>query len=147
MAVGDPVLAQHQQRTFRQRHVAILAALAVPHVDEHPVTVNVWHLQANTFLQAQTAGVDCAQADAVAWETEAAQDALHFVHAEHDGQGVFAGGANPTCRVHAVLGGLPFAADPSAYFFCIQPILFTELFGKIVFFWRDQNVMASNNGW
>ena len=46
-----------------------------------------------------------------------------------------------------MLGGLPFAADPSAYFFCIQPILFTELLGKIVFFWRDQNVMASNNGW
>jgi len=39
------------------------------------------------FLQAQTARVDRAQADAVAWQTEAAQDALHFVHAEHDGQG------------------------------------------------------------
>ena len=46
------------------------------------------------FLQAQTAGVDRAQADAVVGHTEAAQDALHFVHAEHDGQGVFAVGAH-----------------------------------------------------
>ena len=46
------------------------------------------------FLQAQTAGVDRAQADTVAWETEAAQDALHFVHAEHGGQGVFALGTH-----------------------------------------------------
>ena len=94
MAVGDPVLAQQQQRTFRQRHVAVLAALAVPHVEHHPVTVNVLHVQVDAFLEAQTAGVDRAQADAVARETQATQDALDFVHAEHDGQAVFAVGAH-----------------------------------------------------
>ncbi len=72
-----------------QRHVAILGPFPVPHVHHHAVTVDVSDLQVHAFVQAQTAGIDRAQADPIARATYDPQNPAHFGHAEHHGQLLF----------------------------------------------------------
>jgi hypothetical protein len=57
-------------------------------MDPHTATVPI-----TTTVQAQAAGVDGTQADAVGWKLEVGQDAPDFIDAQHDGE--FVGGTRP----------------------------------------------------
>ena len=81
-----PKLAQHLQGAVGQWHVAILSPFPLPHVDHHPVAVDVSNLKVNAFTQAQTAGIDGAQASPVARMAYVPQDAAYLGDAEHHGQ-------------------------------------------------------------
>ena len=63
--------------------------LSLPHVDHHPVAVDVSNLKVNPFTQAQTAGIDGAQADPIARVAYVPQDAAYLGDAEHHGQLLF----------------------------------------------------------
>jgi len=86
MAVGFPLLAQQVQRAFRQRHVAVLVALALTDVQEHAFGINVADLQPEAFTQTQAAGVDGREADAVVQQGDTRQHAAHLGRGEDDGQ-------------------------------------------------------------
>ena len=84
IAVGAPVRAQERERGVGERHVAILAALAVD-VEQRAIAVDVRHLQANAFHEAKPAGVDRGEADAVRVDPHGVEDPPHFALAQHDG--------------------------------------------------------------
>jgi len=65
MPMRFPVFPQALKGDFGQRHVAVLIALATADVEEHAFGINVAHLEAQAFAQAQAAGVDEQQADAL----------------------------------------------------------------------------------
>ena len=69
-----------------QRNVTVLVALALADVQEHTTGVDVAHLQANAFVQAQAAGVDGGQADPMVKEGDMIEQAAHFGGREDDGQ-------------------------------------------------------------
>ena len=58
IAVRHPVLAQHGQSARRQWQVAIFGPLAEMHVHEHPLAVDVAHLQLQAFLEPQAQRVN-----------------------------------------------------------------------------------------
>jgi len=86
MAVGFPLLAQVQQGALGQRDVAILIAFAGADVQEHPLRIDIADLQAQAFAQAQAAGVNGDETDAMIQGGNSAEDAAHFGAGEHDGQ-------------------------------------------------------------
>ena len=86
MAVGAPLLAQQSQRALRQRHVAVLVALAVPDMEHPPLAVNISDLQTDTFQQAQAARVNGRQAHAIVGATQAHENLAHLSDAEYSGQ-------------------------------------------------------------
>ena len=73
-------------RLFGQGHVAVAVALAAADVEEHALGINVADLQAQAFAQAQAAGIDGDQADAMIQGGDGGQDAAHFRGGEDDGQ-------------------------------------------------------------
>jgi hypothetical protein len=83
MAMGAPVGAQQFQRSLRQRHIAVVAAFALPHVHHPPATVDVGHLQRHAFPNAQAASIDGRQTGAIPRLVHAAQHARHFFYAQH----------------------------------------------------------------
>ena len=86
MAMGLPVLPQEFQRALRQRDVAVLVALAAADVQEHASRINVAHLQLEGFAQAQAAGVNRRQRDAMIQGGHALEKAAHLGGREDDGQ-------------------------------------------------------------
>ena len=58
VAVRDPVLAEHGQSPGRERHKAVLGALATMDMDDHPPAVDVADLQIQTLLEPQPQRVD-----------------------------------------------------------------------------------------
>ena len=93
MAMSFPLLAQELESAQRQRHIAIGIALARPNVQEHPFGIDVAHLQAQPFAQAQAAGIDRGQADPMIQGADLAENRARLVGREHDGQ--FALGIGP----------------------------------------------------
>ena len=85
MAVRAPVRAQERERGVRKRHIAIRAALAVE-VERRAIAVDVRHLQADAFHQAQAARVDRREADAVGIDAHRAEDPPHFLATQHHGE-------------------------------------------------------------
>ena len=69
-----------------QRDVAVVVAFAAADVQEHAVGINVADLQRKAFAQAQAAGVDGGQADAMIQGGHLGQDAAHLGGREHDRQ-------------------------------------------------------------
>jgi hypothetical protein len=65
MPMRFPVFPQALEGAFGQRHVAILIALATADVEEHALGINVADLEAQPFAQAQAAGINEHQADAL----------------------------------------------------------------------------------
>ena len=65
MAMGLPLLAQEFQGALGQGHVAVTVAFALADVQEHPLRIDVAHLQAQAFAQTESAGVNRGQADVV----------------------------------------------------------------------------------
>jgi hypothetical protein len=119
MAMGLPVLSQQRQGSIGQRDIAILPTLpftcTVPqvlcvNVDKHAITVQICNLQLNPFAQAQSTGVNRAQADMVAKAVnivpmplrETDQHAADFLLAQNHRQLLFLG------RPHQV-EGLPIS--------------------------------------
>jgi hypothetical protein len=94
MTMSFPLLAQEQQRALGQRDVTILIALAPADVQEHALGIDVADLEIQTFPQAQAAGVDGDQADAMIQRGNAGQDAAHFGGREDNGQFELRIGAN-----------------------------------------------------
>mgnify|MGYP007017464123 CR=1 FL=1 len=86
MAMRFPELAQELQGAFGQGNVTVLIAFATPDVQEHPFGIHVANLEAQTFAQAQAAGVDGDQADAMIPGGHTSQDAARFGGGEHDRQ-------------------------------------------------------------
>jgi hypothetical protein len=84
MAMRFPLLAQEQQGAFGQRDIAVLVTLAAADVNEHPFGINVADLQAQPFAQAQAAGVNGDQADAMVQGGDGCQNAAHLGAGEHD---------------------------------------------------------------
>ncbi len=64
MTVGDPA-AFNNSSGRPQRHIAIFRPFAQAHVQELAGTVDIRHLQLDTFRQAQATGVNGTQADPV----------------------------------------------------------------------------------
>ncbi len=82
IAVGPPVRAQERERGVGERHVAILAALAVMNFQQCAVPIHVAHLQANAFRQAESGGVDGGEARTIRRASHGTEDAPHFVVAQ-----------------------------------------------------------------
>ena len=91
MAVGDPVLAQQDQRALGQGHIPVVVSFATPDVKHHPGTINVCNLELNPFLQTQTAAINGAQADPVVQQAHTTEHPPHFFPAENDRQLSFSG--------------------------------------------------------
>lgn len=66
MPMGAPILAQQTERPLGQRHIAILAAFALPHMHPLPRTINVSDLQVHAFPQPQATRINRRQTDAIA---------------------------------------------------------------------------------
>ena len=84
-SVGPPVRAEHDERLRRQRDVAVPPALAVE-VQHAPSAVHVGDMKVGALQQAQPADVDGRQARPIDGQPNRAQDALHFLATQDDGQ-------------------------------------------------------------
>jgi hypothetical protein len=93
MPVCAPELPQHLQNALRKWDVAILVSFPVPHVNHHPLAVDVSNLEVNPFGYTQSAGIDGIQANPKAWTTNMPQDLVHFGNAKHRRQLPFSRGA------------------------------------------------------
>ncbi len=58
MAMGFPLLAEQFQGALGQGHVAVSVAFAATNVEQHPLRIDVAHLQSQAFTQTQPAGVN-----------------------------------------------------------------------------------------
>jgi hypothetical protein len=86
MMMRFPELAQEQERAFGQRDVTVAAALAAADVEEAALGVHVADLQAQPFAQAQAAGIDRGQGDAMIQGGDGGEDAADFGSGEDDGE-------------------------------------------------------------
>ena len=86
MAMRFPKLAQEQERPPGQRDVTVASAFAGADMEEAPLGVHVAHFQAQGFAQAQAAGIDRGQGEAMIQGGHGRQDAAHLGSGEHDGQ-------------------------------------------------------------
>ena len=84
MPMGFPLLTQQQQGALRQRDVAVLVTFAAADVQEHALRINVGNLEAQAFAQAQAAGIDGGQADAMIQGGDGRQDAARFGGGQDD---------------------------------------------------------------
>src|SRR5271163_19883 len=62
-----PVDTECLQQCRAQHHVAVLASLAAPDVDDHPLTVDVGDLQVGDLRASSAGGIQRHQQDAVKW--------------------------------------------------------------------------------
>jgi len=94
MAVGFPQLAQELQGALGQGNVAIAIAFARANMQEHASGIDVGHLEAQTFAQPQTAGVDRAEADALVEQGNLGQNEADLAGGKDDGEFELGIGAN-----------------------------------------------------
>jgi len=71
---------------FGQGDVAVALALAGADMEEHAWGIDVAHLEAQAFAQAQTAGIDGDQGHSLIEQRHAGQDGAHFGRGQDDGQ-------------------------------------------------------------
>ena len=86
MPMGRPELAQQFERALRQGHVTVAVAFAGPDVQEHAFGVDVANLQLEGFTQAQAAGIDRGQGDAVVQSPHPGENAAYLGGRENDWQ-------------------------------------------------------------
>lgn len=94
MTMGFPLLAQEEEGAPRQGNVTILIALAAADVQEHPFRIDVADLQPQPFTEAQTAGVDEDETNAMIQRGHVRQNAAHLGGGEHDREFELRIGAN-----------------------------------------------------
>ena len=85
-AVAPPVVAQLGEQAERQRHQAILTALALVDMEQQPRAVDGADFQVEHFAQAQAAGIGGLQEHAVAPGPGRGEQQGDLVGAEHAGQ-------------------------------------------------------------
>src|SRR5205823_4342094 len=83
IAMGAPVVAEQRERGIRDRHVAILAALAMD-VQELPLAIDIGDLEANALREPEATGVDRGEADAVDGDADAGENPPDLVAAQDD---------------------------------------------------------------
>ena len=81
-----PALPQQEQGALRQGDVAVAVALAAADVQEHALGVDVADFQVEGLTQAQAAGVDGGQGDAVIEGRDGGEDAADLGGGEDDGE-------------------------------------------------------------
>lgn len=86
MAVGFPDFAQQEQGALGQGDVAVAIAFTRADMQEHASGINVGNLEAQTFAQTQTAGVDGGKADAMLQQRNFGQNTANFGGRQHDGE-------------------------------------------------------------
>ena len=86
MPVRLPLLAQELKCALGHRNIAIPIALAGADVQQHPLGVDIADLQAQSFPQAQAAGINGAQAHPMIQRADAGEDGAHFAGGKHDRQ-------------------------------------------------------------
>jgi hypothetical protein len=86
MTVRFPLLAQEHQRALGQGDVAVLIAFTGADVQEPALRIDVADLQSKRFPQAQAAGVNGDQTDAMIQCGNRGEDLPDFGGGEHDGQ-------------------------------------------------------------
>jgi hypothetical protein len=86
MTVSFPEFAQEPERAFWEGNVAVASALAGADVEETPLGIDVAHFQVQGFAQAQAAGIDGGQGDALIQGGHGRENAAHLGSGEHDGQ-------------------------------------------------------------
>jgi len=94
MAMGFPAFPEQEQGALRQGDVAVAVALAGADVEEHALGVDVADFQVEGFAQAQAAGVDGGQGDAMIQGGDGGQDLAHLGGGEDDGESELGGGAD-----------------------------------------------------
>jgi hypothetical protein len=78
-----PLFAEQLQSALRQGDIAVAIAFARADVQEHALGIDVRNLEIQAFTQAQAAGVDGAQANAVIEGFDSLEDLAHFLGREH----------------------------------------------------------------
>ena len=86
MAMTFPLISQQQQSAFGQGDVTIALAFAGADMQEQALRIHIRDLEPQPFAQAQAAGVDRDQADAVIQGGDGREEAAHFGGREDDGQ-------------------------------------------------------------
>ena len=86
MTMSLPLLPQELKRALGHRNVTVAIALAGADVQQHPLGINVADLQAQSFAQAQAAGINGAQANPMIQRADAGEDGAHFAGGKHDRQ-------------------------------------------------------------
>ncbi len=86
MTMSLPELAQELERALGHRNVTIPIALAGADVQQHPLGIDIADLQAQSFPQAQAAGINGAQAHPMIQRADAGEDGAHFAGGKHDRQ-------------------------------------------------------------
>jgi hypothetical protein len=86
MPMRLPLLAEQLQRAFGQGDIAVAIAFAGADVQEHALGIHVRNLEMQAFTQAQAAGVEGAQANAVIEGFDLLEDLAHFLGREHHGE-------------------------------------------------------------
>ena len=113
MAMRLPLLPQELQSAVRQGNITVPIAFAGADMQEHPLGINVADRQAQAFPQAQAAGINGAQADAMIQRGHAGEDAADFAGGQDDRQFELGIGANQFqfVRPGAAEGFLPKQFD------------------------------------
>jgi len=93
MAMGTPQLAEQIQGALRQRNEAVAVSFATADVKEHPTRIDVGHVEVEGFAQAQAAGIDGAQSDAVVESGHRCENTADLLGGEDHRQPGLGGGA------------------------------------------------------
>lgn len=94
MTMRLPLLAQQEQGAFGQGNIPILIALAGADVKEHALGIDVADLEPETFTQAQAAGVNGGQTNAVIQSGHRGEDTTDLRNRKDDRKFVLRIGAN-----------------------------------------------------
>ncbi len=84
--MGFPLFSEQLQSALGQGDIAVTTAFAGADVQEHALGIDVGNLQIQTFAQAQAAGINGRQANAVIEAFDPLKDLAHFLGREHDRQ-------------------------------------------------------------
>lgn len=78
MTMTLPLLTQQKEGAFGQRDITVLVAFALADVEEHSFGINVADLQAQTFSQSQTTGINGGETNAMIERSYQGDDAPDF---------------------------------------------------------------------
>ena len=81
-----PVFAEHGEQSWREHHVAVLAALGLSDADDHAPAVDVGDPKADDLGEPQSGGVGGHEDGAVLEAGDAREELRDFVEAEDDGE-------------------------------------------------------------
>ena len=84
MLVREPLLAQQEQGPFGERNITIPAAFTAADVEQAALAIDVADLQTKPFAQAQAAGVDQGETNAMIQSRDGGEDPADLGGGEHD---------------------------------------------------------------